>query len=291
MDNNLTESLRVWLETPPEERDLAKGALYMLQLSGNKILYGNMMRNLTKNADVIQYQIQKYYNYRVRDLTRKQVEEMDTKVARIIDSHFRYTEPAETARQTPASFASPTRTAVTTTSEKEERSAGKESTSSEFRKGKREDHDSLPVEVQALYVENNTIMQKMRELHLQLRMLSTDNATCPDSERYPFLKEIIELDRRYHSNWDVYDHFVPGESIVPARTQAAEDADKAAVKVINLMKGRYKKTPTEELRVKIIEAYGKLAEPSDKLTAELSFLGIIQETSSKTEVKDTGEEV
>ena len=48
----------------------------------------------------------------------------------------------------------------------------------------------------------------MRELHLQLRKLSTANVTCPDSERYPFLKELIALDKQLHENWDRYDHFV-----------------------------------------------------------------------------------
>ena len=53
----------------------------------------------------------------------------------------------------------------------------------------------------------------MRELHLKLRTLSLDNATCPDSERYPFLKEIINLDKKRVANWDIYDHFIPGTPV------------------------------------------------------------------------------
>ena len=53
--------------------------------------------------------------------------------------------------------------------------------SSEFKAGKRADHDSLPIEIQALYVENGNIIHKMRELHMRLRSLSVENATCPDS--------------------------------------------------------------------------------------------------------------
>ena len=48
----------------------------------------------------------------------------------------------------------------------------------------------------------------MRELHLQLRKLSEMNTTCPDSDRYPFLKELIALDKKLHENWDKYDHYV-----------------------------------------------------------------------------------
>ena len=52
----------------------------------------------------------------------------------------------------------------------------------------------------------------MRELHLKLRTLSLDNTTCPDSERYSFLKEIITLDKKRVSNWDIYDHYIIGSS-------------------------------------------------------------------------------
>lgn len=82
----------------------------------------------------------------------------------------------------------------------------------ERRLGKREDHDSLPDEVKAKYVENLSILQRMRELHLRLRSLSLDSATCPDSERYPFLKELISLDKKLHANWEAYDTYVIGQS-------------------------------------------------------------------------------
>ena len=75
-------------------------------------------------------------------------------------------------------------------------------------KGKRLDHDSLPDDIKAKYVENLSLLQRMRELHLKLRSLSLDTAPCPDSERYPFLKELIDLDKKMHANWEEYDHFV-----------------------------------------------------------------------------------
>ena len=78
----------------------------------------------------------------------------------------------------------------------------------EHKTGKRIDHDSLPDEIKAKYVENLSILQRMRELHLKLRSLSLDTAPCPDSERYPFLKELIDLDKKMHANWEEYDHFV-----------------------------------------------------------------------------------
>ena len=74
--------------------------------------------------------------------------------------------------------------------------------------GKREDHDLLPDEIKAKFVENLDLLRRMRELHLRLRTMSLDNASCPDSERYPFLKELIDLDKKLHKNWEEYDHYV-----------------------------------------------------------------------------------
>lgn len=39
MDTKFTVLLRIWLETPPAERDYAVGALYLLRLSGNQNMY------------------------------------------------------------------------------------------------------------------------------------------------------------------------------------------------------------------------------------------------------------
>ena len=197
LDNKFTELIQKWLETPTDERDYSVGALYLLKLSGNQIMYRNIMANPTSKAEFIEYNIRKYYNFRVQALTHYQVEEMQKQVDVIAQEHF---------------------------------SLEEENPAKEFKKGKRDDHDSLPDEIQALYVENLSIVQRMREVHLKLRSLSTDNATCPDSERYPFLKELIELDKRLHSNWEQYDHFVGTQSDYPKETATKKVAKKKATK-------------------------------------------------------------
>ena len=196
-DNKFTKLIQQWLETPTDERDYAIGALYLLKLSGNQIMYRNLMANPKKKAEFIEYQIRKYYNFRVQALTHAQVEEMQKQVDVIAQEHFSL----------------------------EENNPAKE-----FRKGKRDDHDSLPDDIQALYVENLSIVQRMREVHLKLRSLSTENSTCPDSERYPFLKELIELDKRLHSNWEQYDHYVGTQSEFPKETATKKVAKSATKK-------------------------------------------------------------
>lgn len=49
----------------------------------------------------------------------------------------------------------------------------------ERRLGKREDHDDLSDEVKGKYVENLSLLQRMRELYLRLHLLSLDNSPCP----------------------------------------------------------------------------------------------------------------
>ena len=173
MDHKFTELIKQWLETPSDQRDYSVGALYLLKLSGNQIMYRNIVAQLDRRHDFVDYQIQKYYNFRVQALTHAQVEEMQQQVDMIVAEHISLAANAD-----------------------------------EHKTGKRIDHDSLPDEIKAKYVENLSILQRMRELHLKLRSLSLDTAPCPDSERYPFLKELIDLDKKMHATWEEYDHFV-----------------------------------------------------------------------------------
>lgn len=177
MDHKFTELIKQWLETPSDQRDYSVGALYLLKLSGNQIMYRNIVAQLDRRHDFVDYQIQKYYNFRVQALTHAQVEEMQQQVDVIVSEHISLAANAD-----------------------------------EHKTGKRDDHDSLPDEIKAKYVENLSILQRMRELHLKLRSLSLDTAPCPDSERYPFLKELIALDKKMHANWEEYDHYVIGTS-------------------------------------------------------------------------------
>ena len=188
LNHEFTEKIQQWLDTPHEQRDYEQGALYLLKLNGNQIMYRNLMSNPRGKAEFIEYHLRKHYNFRVKDLTHAQVVAMDKQVEEIVKKHNTFTE---------------------------------DNPAKEFKQGKRADHDTLPEEIQALYVENLSLLQRMREVHLRLRTLSTADAPCPDSERYPFLKELIELDTRLHANWDRYDHYTGAEN-EPVETVAEE---------------------------------------------------------------------
>ena len=179
MDKNFTEQLQLWLNQSRDERDWDAGALMLLQLSGNKIMYHNISVNPIGKAEFIEGKLQQYLDFRLAELTHEQVKEMQQQVADIVKERTEFKSDDNEAKS--------------------------------FKAGKRADHDSLPDEIKALYVENLDIVHRMRELHLKLRTMSTTDSACADSDRYPFLKEFIKLDKKLHDNWNVYDHFVTKE--------------------------------------------------------------------------------
>lgn len=176
MDHVFTQKLQAWLNLPREDRDWEAGAMMLLQLSGNKIMYRNISVNPKGKAKFIEGKLQQYLKFRLAALTHEQVKEMEQQVETIMEKRSQFEAEVNEAKN--------------------------------FKAGKRADHDMLPEEIQALYVENLDLVYRMRELHLKLRTMSTSTATCADSERYPFLKEFIFLDKKLHDNWDRYDHFV-----------------------------------------------------------------------------------
>lgn len=212
MDKQFTEQLQLWLSQSREERDWDAGALMLLQLSGNKIMYHNISINPIGKAEFIEGKLQQYLDFRLAELTHEQVKEMEHSVDEIVQSHTEFKSEANEAKS--------------------------------FKAGKRADHDSLPDEIKALYVENLDLVHRMRELHLKLRTMSTSDSACADSDRYPFLKEFIKLDKKLHDNWNVYDHFVTMEE-----TEEREEMQQTTETPISGSKKTAKKSSKSQAKV------------------------------------------
>lgn len=237
----LTPKIKEWLDTAPENRDIAAGAELLLRINRNRILYNNIMRNPAKHAPTLEYHLQKILKQRLIDTTHEEVARMMKHVDAIAEQH---------------GFLRPTR--------------------SEFQRGKRADHDQLPPEVQQLYVDNADIMRRMRDAHTRLRMINSTNSTCPDSDRYPLAKDIIRLDLQYRDNWNLYDHYVKGTPLAATvRAVDSRTASKNAVKTINLQLGKYAKQPSDALADRIRNLYNQIDNPSAKLKAKMSEAGLL----------------
>lgn len=193
-DPQFTAKLQEWMNTPDSEKNWDEGAILLLQLSGNRIMYANISVNPKGKADFIKGKLKQYLDYRLKELTHEEVKEMQAKVEVIVKEAIK-----------------------------------PESEFADFKAGKRPDHDTLPDEIKVLYAENLDIVHRMREVHMKLRSLSLEDATCPDSERYPFLKEIIALDKKLHENWDAYDHYVVGSATSTTDKPEEEEGENATV--------------------------------------------------------------
>ena len=176
--NNLTEKLKTFLDTPSEERNWDEGAILLLQLTNNPIMYRNISLNPKGKAEFIEGKLRQFLKVRLEAVAHEELKAQEEQVRNIIQSRTEFKE------NNPAA---------------------------EFKAGKRADHDSLPEDIQALYVENLSLLRQMRELHLELRHISgmgSNKSVCQDSDRYPFLKELIACDKKYHDNWKQYDQYV-----------------------------------------------------------------------------------
>ena len=175
MNNKLTERLQDFLDTPREDRDWNEGAILLLQLTNNTIMYRNLSINPKGKAEFIEGKLRAFLKSRREVEAHDEVIILQEQVNAIIENRTEFKEDNE---------------------------------AKEFKAGKRADHDRLPEDIQALYVENLDLVHRMRELHLRLRLLSDSTKQVLAVERKPLLDEFINLDKKLHANWDAYDHFV-----------------------------------------------------------------------------------
>ena len=116
-------------ETLPQERCSCCNLPITVSCTRTSCVYQNFMRKPKLYASRIEYELKKKYNFYLQQLTHEQVAEMGKQVEAIAKEHNLPSEHEE------------------------------------FKKGKRADHDALPVEIQALYAQNLSIMQQMRRCH------------------------------------------------------------------------------------------------------------------------------
>lgn len=173
---DLTKEIKKILELPVEKVDIDKAALLLLRINRNKIMYSNLIRR--RSVEKVLYELRKHYDFRMQNEALKKTAQMEIQVAEVVKKI-------------------PELNSAKATEEKAE-------------KGKRQDHDSLPEEIQAYYLENFNILRRMRKLHEQLKLMNNDQP-C---DRYPYLCELLELDAQLRGNWHYYDSYVIGTPIV-----------------------------------------------------------------------------
>lgn len=178
MDQKFTETLGQWLNLSQAEKTAraAEGAELLLRLSRNRIEYQNLMRDPAARIEYIELRLQKYYNFRVQNLTHEQfVVKAKAAEAAVKRQLSRSQEHAGTQRYV----------------------------------GKRPDHDQLPQSARDAYEAIPALRKRMAEVHLRLRSVTDLSKSCLDSDAWPFVDELNRLDMQIRQLWQQYDSAVP----------------------------------------------------------------------------------
>jgi hypothetical protein len=176
---DLTTKIKEILDTADADIDVASAATVLLQVNRNRVLFESIVRR--NNVEKLKYELRKIYTFRMNENAVEETKVLEKEADKILKVTLPKIEQQE----------------------------------QEEAKGRREDHDQLPDEIKALYLENMNHYPRMRKLHEQLKLMGEAKA-C---DRYPFLKELKELDETIRENWDAYDAFV----FVPA-VNSSDDA-------------------------------------------------------------------
>ena len=186
--DNITDKIRAWLDMPDnvtKEQNFREGTLLLLQLSGNKYQVNYLNKGWKSNVQKSKliYELNKHLRIKLSGITLQQIKEMQPEVERIGRDIA-----GETTSMAPTNMA-------------------EESSTHKPMRGKRPDHDQLPPEIQALYVETNKLLQKERSLHERLKLMN-DAKPC---DRHEFVTMLINLDKRRIEDWKQYDNYVIGQ--------------------------------------------------------------------------------
>lgn len=194
LDDKFTKDLQQYLTTPREERDYERGAILLLQLNRNRFMHARLLRR--KNWDKLEYELKKHLNIRLEGLTTREVQEMEKRELPRIRLSMEARRPIL--------------------------STDKDFTGGTY-KGRREDHDQLPAEVQALYERNADLYFKMKQTFETLKTME-DQTAC---DRHELLTILVGLDKEYRQNWNAYDTF-GNEAADPASETGEAEAQTTA---------------------------------------------------------------
>lgn len=183
MDEKLTARMQAYLDAKPEDRNVIDGATMLLALNRNRIFFQNVVRKPEKFADKVEYELKKYLAIRLERKTVADVVTMNKVVVPAAQATI-----AEGAPVISTDNDLPTEGTVV--------------------RGKRSDHEQLPDEIKALWDECAPLWFKIKELFELLKGMGTS----PACDRFEYLQQLDECDKKYRANMQAYDAYVAGSS-------------------------------------------------------------------------------
>lgn len=185
MDKEFTESLKRWLETPREERDVREGAELLLRINGNRHIYNLAMNRPEAAHDHVEYDLKKFLQIRLDGHTVESIREMEHELLPKVRSLI---PPPE--EETESEFS-------------EDDTVEETPTAPNVHRGRRPDHDDLPEHIRAIYDRGGELYEKIRQTFTELQ----DMEKAPPCDRYEKIKILEGLYEEYIAGWDEYDAY------------------------------------------------------------------------------------
>lgn len=209
MDQTLTDKIVAWLNAPAhtEDADIMEGALMLLQLNRNRMLYNTISTNPKRFLKNVEYELKKFLPLRMKGKTCQDVRrEADEFLSELRENGIDK-EQSEGQEET------------TGTDETDE-------TMAPVRNGKREDHDQLPQNIRDIWGANAKRWKSIKEMYNAC--LSIENP-CDLEENLKVLKETYYA---YKADYARYDSFTFEKEGAKSEEDGAPD-DLKTLKDIN----------------------------------------------------------
>lgn len=216
IDQKFTEELSAWLSTPRDERDVVAGAELLMRITGNRQFYATAIVRPHVVHDHVEYELKKHLAIRQEghnvETLRNLERELLAECAEEFGEEEATAEPVEeqAGAEEGDAYAVPREGPVV----------------SSPKRGRRADHDALPVEIQALYDDNATRYEQMRKVYQQLLTMA-DAEPC---DRKEHIFQLDQLVKAWAAAWEAYDNYDVTSAVEESEDEAeeAEEADEAS---------------------------------------------------------------
>ena len=253
MDKHFTDQIAAFLAIEnPDEDQIRQGAKLLLQCNParERGIYNSALKRPLYMLPWIRADLKKYLGIRRRGLKTSEVEKFNKETVKLVQ---------QTLAVVPEDVAVEEKMPLATQ-----------------RMGKRDDHDTLPPEIQELWTKNAERWKKMRALHHQLSLLiaKPDYAPCDGNELCYTLRQV---DSELRNDYQRYDKWKP------APVKSDEEVFTDNVKTIQnartaISRGLKRKAQTDESLKKLQDAVNTLVALKQELKPEtvskLKNLGI-----------------
>lgn len=221
IDNKFTQKIKEWFDKDHTDENIREGAMMLLQINNNKHLYQVISFNPQGKLELLKYELRKHLNYRIEGMTLDEVQEYDKKVTPILQSAIDKTSEADKI----AADLAPHLPVY-------EDNEDIESITPQalIARGKREDHDQLPENIQQIWDANAALWKKIKE-HFEACKAYTQSCDryeglhAADEEFRRMLETLKQEYYAYKQGMAEYDAAQPGDE----DAQPAEQKTEAAI--------------------------------------------------------------